>query len=101
MDNAFHTLYVMARASLYQDTQAPTRDAVAVMLDSIVANVSAAIPEFFDRTKGQTITERHAEFTDVLKGTSITITCPVTDTNLVLNSCAVSLEIHPTSIRVH
>jgi hypothetical protein len=78
----------------------PNKYAVAVLLDSIVANVSAAVPESFDRTKGQTINWRYAEFTDVLKAISITITCPVTDTNLVLRSYTVSLEIHPSSIRV-
>jgi len=78
----------------------PNKYAVAALLDSIVANVSAAVPKSFDRTKGQTINWRYAEFTDDLRAITITITCPVTDTNLVLNTYTVSLEIHPTSVRV-
>jgi hypothetical protein len=78
----------------------PNKYSMAVLMDSIVTAVSAAAPDSLARTKGQTIFERYAEFTDVARGFTITVKCWAMDTDLLPNSYSVKLIVHPTSLRV-
>lgn len=79
---------------------APNKYSVAVLLDQVAANVSASVPGSWTRNKGQTLAKRWAEFVDPGKQVVISVRCPVTNRDVVLDSYTVTLVIHRTGLEM-